>query len=808
MRLMGVSGTRLVAHDGEVSEPEAAIRRDRTAALVAAARLLAESPPAAVVLEQVPQLACAAVAADAATVALVEGDVLRVVATAGYPADVVDRFTDMPLDAGYPITEAVRHGAPIGSSSRVERRARFPALADSDTPVEASLAVPIRAGGEVLGALGATWSTVRPIDDEVRGALTTLATLLGLDLRTRRLEADAERFDALRRSDAIAVISGEDDRIVEADDAFLRLVGRDRAELADGIDWRTLTPDEHRGADERRVDDVRDGPGAAMAKEYVRPDGSRIPVLIAGAGVSADPFRWCSVVIDLTDQRAVRAVEEPDAAILRWWLDAAPVGFALLDGDLRVRRINPALADLVAPGPVEPLGRRLPELLDHVRPPVGPLLQQVVDTGAPVRGVDLVADGDGQRPGRHWRASGFPLRVDGEAEDALALFVQDTTDLRTLESELAEVTTLLDAALLAAPIGMALVDHRRRVVRVNGALRRMAGLDDEVPDHRVVRLLLGEDAGEDLIGEVLGSGRPVLGRPLTRPRPTGDEVEVVVHGFPVRPPDSPTTGVGIAVVDVTERNRRERSARRSLRAGIERRDDALEELQSGLLPSLPEVDGIALDARYLPAETIARLGGDWFDAVLLDGDRLMVAVGDAVGHGPGAVALMDQARNGLRALLLAGHPLDRSVALVSQMMDDGTHRFASVCVALLSPGDGRVHYVVGGHPPPLLRRVDGRVERLTGPHGPVLGPVPDATYATARCSLGPGDVLVLYTDGLIERRATDIEDDIERLAQHLAELEPDSGSLPDRLIHACLGGRSRVDDVCVLVAHRTAATAD
>lgn len=236
----------------------------------------------------------------------------------------------------------------------------------------------------------------------------------------------------------------------------------------------------------------------------------------------------------------------------------------------------------------------------------------------------------------------------------------------------------------------------------------------------------------------------------------------------------------------------------------EREHRIAEMLQRAVLPErLPEVDGVDLAARYLPASADLEVGGDWYDAVALPGGRVGLAVGDVVGHGLRAAAVMGQARNALRALAL-----DRvGPATVLDGLDqllrgpDGGHVTATY--AVLDPARGELRWASAGHPPPVVVGGDGAVTVVEDGRGPVLGAVP-GRYREARLALEPGAAVVLYTDGLVERRGEVIDEGIGRLVGALAALGPAAATAScDAVVEALLGRRSRRDDVCLLVARRS-----
>ena len=188
------------------------------------------------------------------------------------------------------------------------------------------------------------------------------------------------------------------------------------------------------------------------------------------------------------------------------------------------------------------------------------------------------------------------------------------------------------------------------------------------------------------------------------------------------------------------------------------------ELQEALLPTaLPVLPRARIAARYLVAGQEQAAGGDWFDAIPLDGGRVALAVGDVVGHGVAASAAMGQLRAVLAELLAAeddlGHVLRRTDAFAARMP---SLRAATLALAVLDPADGTLCYTTCGHPPPLVLGVDGAARYLAGTGTGPLGTGSPPVLATS--TLAPGEVVLLYSDGLVERPNRTIAEGMAELA--------------------------------------------
>ena len=214
-------------------------------------------------------------------------------------------------------------------------------------------------------------------------------------------------------------------------------------------------------------------------------------------------------------------------------------------------------------------------------------------------------------------------------------------------------------------------------------------------------------------------------------------------------------------------------------------------LQRSLLPRLPELPAVTLAGRYLPAAS-ARLGGDWFDAFSLPDGRLGLAIGDVVGRGFHAAAIMGQLRSGLRAYALdrmsPAVVLGRLSGLLRQIEPGRT---ATLLYLVLDAHGGALTLASAGHPPPLIRPTDGEPWYLDLPGSVPLGAARHARYDDRELEFEPGSAILLYTDGLVERRGEPLEAGLERLAATVAEGHEQLEHLGDALVDVNAPGRRR-----------------
>ena len=238
---------------------------------------------------------------------------------------------------------------------------------------------------------------------------------------------------------------------------------------------------------------------------------------------------------------------------------------------------------------------------------------------------------------------------------------------------------------------------------------------------------------------------------------------------------------------------------------LDREREITHELQRSFLPeALPDVAGHRIVVRYLGAEVGLEVGGDWFDCFpLLDG-RLVIALGDIVGHGLKAAGATSQLRSACRALAdLSDGPADLVERLDVFAQHARNARFATLFYAHLDVRDGNMAFCRAGHLPPVVARRDGSVDRLDADGSWVIGLETDVERREGSTHIGVGDRLVIFTDGLVERRGEDIDNGYRRLERALERHRSlPTGEFADALIHD-LADRRGTDDRCLMIIERT-----
>jgi serine phosphatase RsbU (regulator of sigma subunit)/anti-sigma regulatory factor (Ser/Thr protein kinase) len=220
-------------------------------------------------------------------------------------------------------------------------------------------------------------------------------------------------------------------------------------------------------------------------------------------------------------------------------------------------------------------------------------------------------------------------------------------------------------------------------------------------------------------------------------------------------------------------------------------------LQRGLLPErLPRIAELTFAARYIPATQAAAVGGDWYDVVQLRDGRIAVAVGDVVGHGVAAASLMGELRTALRVYGLDGLDASQTIGKLARFVTDrGIVSMATCAYATIDLDRSRVTLASAGHPPPLVVSADG-TRFVDQAAGPPLGASTNYGYEQTEFAIDPGEVLVLYTDGLVERRGHRLSDGLAELAGAAAGAPLDAELMCERLLAAM--SPDGADDVAVL----------
>ncbi|MEU0194927.1 SpoIIE family protein phosphatase [Streptomyces afghaniensis] len=262
-------------------------------------------------------------------------------------------------------------------------------------------------------------------------------------------------------------------------------------------------------------------------------------------------------------------------------------------------------------------------------------------------------------------------------------------------------------------------------------------------------------------------------------------------------------GVLVFATDVTDHA----EAAERLRASERRQRETAVTLQRSLLPQeLEEPDDLRVAATYHPGGTEAAVGGDWYDVITLGGGRTALVIGDVMGRGVRAAAVMGQLRTAVRAYARLDLPPHEVLQLLDGLAAEiDANQIATCAYAVHDPNEGKLVYASAGHLPILVRDENGAVLRADEPTGPPLG-TGGWMHASGSIPLGPGSTAVLYTDGLVERRDADLDEGIAALESALAGATGTPQVVCDRLVRSAGVTPDHDDDVAVLVLQHPART--
>jgi GAF domain-containing protein len=713
--------------------------------------------------------------AVSATLWLIDGPVLRLVPADGVPP-TAEPFDRMALDAAMPGPDAIRAGQPVWITSRAERDERYPTLGGAVTLGESCAVVPLLIEDTVHGVLALSVHDAHRFDEDERQFLRAVADQASQAIdraRLRQAEARVTGQLAFLAEASMLLASSLDYEDVLG--RVARLLVPALADLAlvhlfeDDGSLRRVTLAHHDRESERAIiSHIRDrsypelqGYLTRVARQrqvVVMPDASGL-LRDAGLGWASERFRLGSAILAplVVGDEAVGLLSlirmadsvpyDGDATHLAE--EVARRAAVAIDNSRLHRRLQSARQSqefLLAATRVlaEATGYRetLERLASVAVPTLGDLclIDVAGEDGSLKRMAARHADPRRQPLADEIRRR-YPPDPDGAHPSAQVI----RTGRSTWSAEMPE-------AFMAATTRDA--DHLRLVK------------DLEFTSFMTVPLLAG-------------------GRPL-------GTVTLVSAGSGRR--------FGPSDLSLAEELARQVAAVVAKARRYEEEHDTAHTLQGRLLPGrLPELAEVTMEVRYLPGTRGAEVGGDFYDAVTLPGGGLGLMIGDVAGHDAVAAATMGQLRSAIRALAgQQGAPARLLDSLQWSWDLLGFDRIATALLARLDPSSGDLVVASAGHPPPLLA-VPGHARFLPVSPAPPLGSVAGPA-AEWHGSLGRGETLLFFTDGLIEGRHVGVADGMARLARLAA-----AGTVePDRLCDRVLGALSaeRHDDVAVLAVSR------
>ncbi|MFN2615856.1 MAG: SpoIIE family protein phosphatase [Thermoleophilaceae bacterium] len=528
---------------------------------------------------------------------------------------------------------------------------------------------------------------------------------------------------------------------------------------------------------------------------------------------------------------------------LRTVLDSAPNAFVAIDSSGKVSIWNVAAERMFGWRAEETLGRPLREL---IFPPEGrgehdERRARLLAAEEPRMWVETELQ---RRDGSRFPVEETLTRFELGDELMLSAFIRDVSDRRRREEEREalqrEQNARAEAERVAEMIGgmQVLVDAALSHRALDDMVTELAPLVRDVLIAGAASIfLVDEEQRLELAASTAGTpleqfepvpaGRGFAGRvaaertPLLIEDPSATDLldpglrELEIHsllGVPMMA-GGRVTGVIVVAASPPRRFREEELALLQLASDrvalaieharvYEREHRIAETLQRSLLPErLPQLPGLAVAARYLPAASEAEVGGDWYDVIAIPGGGIGLVMGDVAGKGLAAASMVGRLRSALRAYALEGHPPAAAVEQLNRLVwteaDDS--QMATLMYVVLDPAEATLCWVNAGHLPPMVIVGEGLPHYLEGGRSVPLGVLPFPGFEAVEVAIEPGASVVLYTDGLVERPGVHLDQALEHLAQVVKDAPGEPEALCDHVLSAMVPERGAPDDVALLV---------
>jgi PAS domain S-box-containing protein len=552
-----------------------------------------------------------------------------------------------------------------------------------------------------------------------------------------------------------------------------------------------------------------------------------------------------------SNERA-RELRESEART-RLVLDSAPDAFVTLDAEGVIRGWNRAAERIFGWTAAEAIGQSMRTLVTpaEFRERHDERRQALADDSGPAAPTHYEVELE-RRDGTRFPAESTVSKVDVRGEILLAGFIRDVTDRRRQQDEreallreqaarheaerVAEMVSgmqlLVDAALAHRTLDDILFDL---VARVRAVLDADAAAIYLAADRTLSLAAASGGATAERSSEPLPFGEGFAGRvaaeresslvqdpaPGELPYPALEELGIdSMIGLPLLA-EGEVTGVLVVCAAAPRhftsddvnllRLAADRVALAVDHARVYEREHRIAEtLQRSLLPErLPQLPGLSVAARYLPAAAEAEVGGDWYDVLPTPSGGVGLVMGDVAGKGLAAASMVGRLRSALRAYALEGHPPARVVEQLNRLVwtEEDESQMTTLIYVVVDPVAGELSWVNAGHPPPLLLSDTRMPQYLEGGSSVPLGVLPFPEFEEVSVPIDQGATVVLYTDGLVERPGEHIDTGLDRLAEVVRGASSDPQQICDLVLRELVPDAGAPDDVALLTL-RTIPMAD
>ncbi len=614
---------------------------------------------------------------------------------------------------------------------------------------------------------------------------------------------------------AVAVLLGPDHEFRYFNEAFLRLVPAGRVEagrtvadaLPEAVEAALPLLDRAFRGETVVLDTLQipfTGPESFRGHRYYRglyspllEGGRPIGVLITATDITDDVRRRQDLEAELARERDLARQLQESEARFRALFSAIDEGYCLCemvldpDGrpmDYRFLEANPQFEAMT--GLIGAVGRTALEMVPDLEPRWVETYARVALGGDPVR-----FQQGSEAMGRSFDVFATPVEPRGR----FALVFNDITQRELAERLRGEAEAAERRSRVQAEVLNAIHRELGTIEPTEGQARRLAELLVEgVGDVALVELPAPDGAVSASAGRAVGVSTPDAVWWATAPIDVGEpQLGSVAIGVAAGAPGMPAPEAEEFVRRVAESVG---TLVARLRAGQREHQIAIRLQEALLPPGVGGAEGVTLAARYEAGSAMLEVGGDFYDTFTFADGHLGVAVGDVVGHGLEAAASMGRLRTALTALAAhAGGPGELLSHLDAYASGYDAVPFATACCAALDPQTGELRHASAGHPPILMVPTDGAPTWLQDGRSAALHGDPQSDRPEGSLTLRPGSLLILYSDGLVERRGESLSEGLARLGAAAARVrDKPVEAICDHLLAELGRSQSRDDDVAVL----------